>query len=216
MATAAKRTVTRRPRQTEGRPPKFGFRQVLTEFLTNKAMVEVATLRNDGDSKKGITGIKASLLEYVKANGEKDPDSGSFFIELDEPIDIDVNGNRYKRVKAERRQGQKALDVEKAKEYLEKRGLLDEVEEFQYVLRLPADLAEMFGEWLKETGLIERVVSTDAVFVEDNLLALHQKKTGKKIEVDGKEVDERVISESDLDALYVTPDPQWAFVTLTR
>lgn len=215
MPTATRR-VTRRPaKQTEGRPTKVNFRSLLIQFLTNKAVAEQAILRNDGDKKKNIPGIKATLLEYVKAHGEVDPDTDSRFIELDEPIDIDVNGVRYKRIKAEKRQPQKALNVEKVRALLTKKKLLDRVEEFQYVLRLDSETADMFGEWLKETGLIERVEATNAVIVEDNLLELHHTKTGKKIKVDGKTVDQRLLSEQELDSLYDTPDPTWAFVPLT-
>jgi hypothetical protein len=211
MPTATRR-VTRRPaKQTEGRPTKTNFRSLLIQFLTNKAVAEQAILRNDGDKKKNIPGIKATLLEHVKATGEVDPDTGSRFIELDQPIDIDVNGVRYKRVKAEKRQGQKSLSPERTRELLEKKKLLDRVEEFRYVLRLDGDTAEMFGEWLKETGLIEKVESTDAVIVEDNLLELHH----TKVKVRGQKEPQRLLSEEELDSLYDTPDPTWAFVPLT-
>lgn len=216
MPTATRR-VTRRPAEKPHSKPKFNFRQTLIEFLVNKTTAEQLTLRNDGDKKTGVVGIKDTLREYVIANGEVDPETGSVFIELDEPIDIGEGkaAQRYKRVKAEKRQGDKYLDVDKAREYLEERNLLDKVEEYQYVLRLDAETAELFGEWLKETDLITRVVSTNAVLVEDNLLTLHQTKTGKKITVDGKRVDERVIPEKDLDSLYTAPDPTWAFKPLT-
>ena len=215
MPTAT-RKVTRRPaKRTEGRPTKSNFRSLLIQFLTNKAVAEQALLRNDGDKKKNIPGIKATLLDYVKKTGEIDPETDSRFIELDEPIDIDINGVRYRRIKAEKRQPQKSLNVDRTREVLEKKKLLDRVEEFQYVLRLDTEMGEMFGEWLKETGLIERVVSTDSVIIEDNLLELFHTKTGKKVKVDGKTVDQRLLSEKELDSLYDTPDPTWAFVPLT-
>jgi len=213
VPTATRRRVTRRPAEKPHNRNSFAAR--LREFLTNKAVAEAATLRNEGDEKKKIPSLKKALLAEVIANGEMDPETGSFFYDLDQPIDIPENGQRYKRVKAEKRSGDKYLDVDKAREYLEKRGLLDKVEEFRYVLRLDGETAELFAEWLKETDLITRVESTDAVLVEDNLLELHHTKTGKKIEVDGKKVDERVISEEDLDSLYSTPDPTWAFKPLT-
>lgn len=211
---ATTRKVTRRPagKATE-RPhqrPKFDFRQTLVQFLTNKAVAEAATARNEGDKAAKVPGLKAQLLEYVMQHGEKD-EKGSFFVDLPQPIDIDVNGQRYKQVKAERRQGDPYLDADKAREYLIKRKLLDQVEEFRYVLRLDAELAEEFGEWLKESGLITKVESTDAVLVEDKLLALHHTKVKKR----GKPTDERVISEEDLDALYTTPDATFAFKPLT-
>lgn len=216
MPTSTRR-VTRRPAEKPHSKPKFNFRQMLIEFLSNKTMAEQFTLRNDGDKKKGIAGIKDTLREYVIANGEVDPETGSVFFDLDDPIDIGEgrSAQRYKRVKAEKRSGDAFLDSDKARAYLEKRGLLDKVEEFQYVLRLDAETAEVFAEWLQESGMIQRVVSTDAVLIEDNLLALHQTKTGKKVTVEGKKVDERVISEKDLDSLYTKPEPTWAFKPLT-
>ena len=213
----ATRRVTRRPPEKPHSKPKFDFRQTLVEFLTNKTFAEQLILRNDGDKKKNIPGIKDALREYVIANGEVDPETGSVFLELDEPIDIGEgrNAQRYTQVKAEKRQGEKYLNADRARELLEKKGVLDKVEEYQYVLRLPADLAEQFAEWLKETDLITKVVSTDAVLVEDNLLELHHQRTGKKVKVDGKMVDERVISEKELDGLYDLPDATWAFKPLT-
>lgn len=203
----AARKVTRRPaaKKTTAVPP-LNFRQRLTEFLTNKAMAEVATERNEGDKGKK-NGLKHLLLAYVMEHGEVDPETGSRFIELDKPIDIDVTGTRFKGVKAERRGGTKSLNAARARELLEEKGLLDQVEEFQYVLRLDAEVADMFGEWLKETGLIEKVVSCDAVLIEDNLLALHHQKHKT-----GKQKGERLLSEEELDGLYDTPDPTWAFV----
>lgn len=211
---AAPRKVTRRPaKKTTEHPhqrPRFDFRQTLVQFLTNKAVAEAATARNEGDKKAGVVGLKQQLLDWVMKHGEKD-EKGSFFIDLDTPIDIDVNKQRYKQIKAERRQGDPYLDVDKARAYLTKRKLLDQVEEFRYVIRLEPDLATEFGEWLKESGMIEKVESTDSVLVEDKLLALHHTKVKKR----GSKEDERIISEEDLDSLYTTPDPTFAFKPLT-
>lgn len=211
MPTAARRVARRPAKKTTERPhqrPKFDFRQTLVEFLTNKAVAEQATARNEGDKKANVVGLKDRLKAWVMQNGEKD-ETGSFYVELDEPVDISINGQRYKRVKVEARRGDPYLDVKKAREYLEKRGLIDQVEEFRYVLRLEPELATEFGEWLKESGLVEKVESTDSVLIEDKLLALHQRKVKK-----GKET-VRVISEEDLDSLYTTPDVTYAFKPLT-
>lgn len=212
MPTATRR-VTRRPAEKPHNRNSFAAR--LREFLTNKAVAEAATLRNEGDEKKKIPSLKKALLAEVIANGEKDPETGSFFYDLAEPIDIAESGQRYLRVKAEKRQGDAFLNADRAREYLTERNLLDKVEEYQYVLRLDAETADLFAEWLKETDLITRVVSTDAVLVEDNLLALHHTKTGKKVTIDGQTVDERVIPEKDLDSLYDTPEATFAFKPLT-
>ena len=208
---AAPRRVTRRPSKTAEKPhqkPKFNFRQTLVQFLTNKAVAEAATLRNEGDKKAGVVGLKETLREWVMSHGEQD-EKGSFFLDLDEPVDIDVNGQRYTQVKVERRQGDPYLNTDKAWAFLDEKGLRDEVEEFRYVLRLEPETAEVFGDWLKESGLIERVESTDSVLVEDKLLALHHRKVKKG----NKTV--RVITEEELDGLYDTPDPTWAFKPLT-
>lgn len=207
--TPSARRARRTARPPEGRPRRDGFRQLLTEYVTNKAMITFASLRNDGDKKKGIPGIKASLLQHVMEHGEKDPDSGSYFLDIDEPIVLDT-GEVYRRVKAERRQSAPALDPARAREWLEEHDLLEKVEEYRYVLRLDGETAAMFGEWLTETGLIERVESTDAVLVEDNLLALHHQRTGA-----GKAA-KRVLPEEVLDSFYVTPEPIWAFIPLTK
>lgn len=211
----AARRVTRRPAEKPGSKPKFDFRGTLQQFLVNKAVAEAATLRNEGDEKKKVPSLKKALLAEVMQHGEKDPETGSFFYELPEPIDIAENGQRYKRVKAEKRTGDPYLNADRARAYLEKRDLLGKVEEYQYVLRLDAETADLFAEWLKETDLITRVVSTDAVLVEDNLLALHHTKTGKKVTIDGQKIDERVIPEKDLDSLYDTPEATFAFKPLT-
>lgn len=211
MPTAT-RKVTRRPakKTAERRPPRIQFRSLLVQFLTNKAVAEAAVAVNEGDKNKH-NGLKHRLLAYVMEHGEVDPDTGSRFIELAEPIDIDINNNRYKRVKAEKRQGQKSLNIDRTRELLEEKGLLDRVEEFRYTLRLDAETAEMFGEWLKETGLIEKVESTNAVIIEDNLLALFH----EKHKVRGQKEPQRLLSEEELDGLYDTPDPTWAFIPLT-
>lgn len=198
MPASTKRRVTRRPAERPHNRNSFAAK--LRQFLTNKAIAEAATLRNEGDEKKKIPGLKKALLAEVMQHGEVDPETGSVFYDLDQPIDIPESGQRYKRVKAEKRQGDAYLDADKARAFLKKKKLLDKVEEFRYVLRLDAETAELFAEWLKETDLITKVESTDAVLVEDNLLALYHREK---------------ITEKELDSLYSKPEPSWAFKPLT-
>lgn len=211
MPTTTRRRVTRQPAEKKFSKKDFATR--LTQFLVNKAMIEIATLRNDGDKKKGEEGLKDRLKQEVIANGEVDPETGSYFLILDEPIDIAETGTRWKRVKAEKRQGNPYLDAEKAREFLEKKGLLDEVEEFTYTLRLPTEAAERFGEWLQEQEWTEYLTGEPTgVLVEDKLLALHQRRE----KVRGQKEPQRVISEEELDSLYSTPEPTYAFVPLQK
>jgi hypothetical protein len=173
-AAASARKVTRTPRQQAAAKAKVTFRQHLVEFLSNKAMISVLTDRNQG-SKKGsekTPGLRDDILAFVMKNGETDPETGSKFLELDEPIFTDVDQSTVRIVKAERR-APKVLDPDKALEWAEEHDLRDKVEEFDYHLRLTADQAEEFAKIVAKAKLSDRIVSTDAVFVEDNLLQIH-------------------------------------------
>lgn len=198
MSTAKK--VVRRPakKQTEKPHDINSFRSRLTQFLNNKVMIEALALRNDGD--KDVPGLKQGLLEEVKATGDPD-EKGNIFVELDPPVTLTETGITYKKVKAERRQGDPFLNTERTRDFLEEKGLLDKVEEFTYTLRLSPEDADAFAEWLKESDFVTRVTGTNAVINEDNLLALHYREE---------------VSQEELDALYDQSDITWAFKPLQR
>lgn len=207
-AAASARKVTRTPRKAAAVKAATRFRQSLVEFLSNKAMISVLTDKNQG-SKKGsekVPGLRDELLAYVMKNGEKDPETGSFFIELDEPIFTDVDQSTTRVVKAERR-APKVLDPDKALEWAEENNLRDKVEEFDYHLRLTTEQAETFAELVKKAKLSDRVVSSDAVFVEDNLLQLHY---GRDPHTQAP-LKKEVLDEETLDSFY-TVNETWALV----
>ena len=215
MPAAQRRAVKRTPRQPEKANPRAdSFLIRLREFLSNKAMVEQLTERNQGNKKDDVPGLRDGLLAEVKARGEEDPETGSFFYDLPEPVVVDITGERVKRLKAERRVS-KSLDADKTRELLEELGLLDKVEEFEYVLRLNTEQANLFGEWLKETGMIERCQSTNAVLVEDNLLQVHYGRDPQTAgPLHGKDK-KPFIDDATLDGLY-TATESWAFKPLTK
>lgn len=211
----APRRATRTPRTPEKANPRASaFFQNLKQFLENKAIIEQLTERNQGDKKKETTGLRDSLLAEVKKRGEADPETGSYFLDLDTPVTVDTTGEVIRRLKAERRVS-KGLNADKTRALLEDLKLLDRVEEYQYVLRLTSDMADLFGEWLKESKLIERVVSTDAVLVEDNLLQIHYGRDPHTME---KLVDKKgnsFIDQTALDGLY-NENETFAFKPLAR
>lgn len=205
---AAARTVTRTPRKQAVAKAAAHFHQSLVEFLSNKAMISVLTEKNQG-SKKGsekTPGLRDDLLAYVTKNGEKDPETGSYFIELDQPIFTDVDQSTTRIVKAERR-APKVLDPDKALEWAEENDLRDKVEEFDYHLRLTAAQAEEFAKLIAKAKLSDRLVSSDAVFVEDNLLQLHY---GRDPHTQAP-LKEEVLDEETLDSFY-TVNETWALV----
>jgi hypothetical protein len=219
MPAAAARKVTRTPRKIAADKAKTLFRQTLVEFLSNKAMIDTLTKRNQGDKKgsEKLPGLRDTILGYVMKNGDKDPETGSFFLELDEPVFTDIDQSTVRKVKAERR-APKVLDPEKALEWADEAGLRDKVEEFTYELRLTAEQATEFAALLKKAKLVDRVVSTDAVLVEENLLQIHYGKdpiTGAPLTqaavIDGKRTTISLLSEETLDSFY-TENETWALV----
>lgn len=223
MPTAT-RTVKRTPRKEAASKAKVLFRQTLVEFLSNRAMLKVLEERNAG-AKQGNEkkpGLRDAILAYVMKNGDRDPETGSFFLELDEPVFTDIDGSTVKKVKAERR-APKALDTEAALEWADEKGVRDLVEEFDYRLRLTAKQAAEFAKLLEKAKLVDRVVSTDAVLIEDNLLQLHYGRnphTAAPLMVDGE--DDRghktkvsILDAETLDSFY-TENETWALVPQAR
>lgn len=216
MPAAAARKVTRTPKKASAAKAGVLFRQTLVEFLSNKAMVDVLTKKNQGE-KVGTEkkpGLRDVILAYVMKHGEKDPETGSFFLELDEPIFTDIDQSTTRKVKAERR-APTTLDPELALEWAEKNNVRDLVEEFDYHLRLTADQAEEFAKLLTKAKLVDRVVSSDAVLVEDNLLQIHY---GKNPHTQGPLTDSQggvLLNEETLDSFYRV-DESWALKPLAR
>lgn len=223
-ASAAARKVTRTPKKTAVGKAKTLFRQSLVEFLSNKAMVNVLTARNQGEKtgSEKKPGLRDTILDYVKKHGEEDPETGSFFLELDEPVFTDIDQSTVRKVKAERR-APKVLDADKALAWADENDVRDKVEEFNYELRLTAEQAEEFAKLLKKAKLVDRVVSSDAVLVEDNLLQIHYGRdphTAAPLLIDGEDDEGKpakvpMLDEETLDSFY-TVNETWALVPQAR
>lgn len=212
MPAATARKVTRTPKKTAVAKAAVLFRQSLVEFLSNKAMISVLTEKNQG-KKKGsevTPGLRDDVLAYVMKHGETDPETGSKFLELDEPIFTDIDQSTVRVVKAERR-APKTLDPEKALEWAEEHDLRDAVEEFTYELRLTAKQAAEFAKLIEKAKLSDRIVSTDAVFVEDNLLQIHYGRDPHTAAPLLGEDDKPLLDEETLDSFY-TVNETWALV----
>jgi hypothetical protein len=202
MATPSpgKRVVTKRP--PEARREVNGVMAYFTQFVQNRKVIADLSLANDGDKKAGTPGLKKWLLSYTMKNGEVD-EKGSFFFELPQPVSD--GRDTFARIKAQRAGGDKYLNVDKARTFLAKKELLNQVEKRVVSLKLDEEQSEAFDHFLatimqdvepgSETPLLADGPSLD----QDSLLALYQRK---------------VITEKQLDALYDTAEPTWSFITL--
>lgn len=183
---------------------KDGFTAVLSTFLQNKALSEHLTFVNQGD--KETPGLRDSLLEQVKRHGEKDPESGSFILALDEAVPYGTQS--ITKVKAEARGAKvKTLNIERAEDLLT---LLSEEDEegVDYVDAVTVEAISITDnlthfQAAKVAALLDKLgvdYNSTMLFDEDKILALHM-------------VDE-VLTAKQIDGLYDAGDITWALKPL--
>jgi len=208
---APRGTITRPSRSGQTRWSKDQFWNRLNTFLRNKTLIDNLTFENQGDKKKEIPGLRDNLLAEVRAHGEEDPETGSVFLGLEQPITIGTNVVRV--VKAEARgYGKKHLDLDKAVEVLKAK--TDEVNEgiseideradyvedvTRYRVQLPLLTLDQYNRLqaaLKKARMEDLIEDeVESLIAEDAILELH---------FDGD------LTEDELDSMY-EPDPViWA------
>ena len=126
--TSPRRTITRT--QTI-RFNRNRFSSLFEQFVNNKYQIKSLELRNEGAKKDGI---KFDLLSQALEHGERDPETGSFYLTFDSPIE-DSAGVKWVGFKAERR-APKTLNVDRASDFLESKGLLEDCQRHVLTLTL--------------------------------------------------------------------------------
>jgi len=187
---AAKKTASARKvtRPAEQRHDRTGFLPRLITFIGNKQMIESLTLVNHGDKKKGLSGLRDYILDHVIKVGETDPETGSKFLTLTEPVE--VGGTKYRRVKAQR-SAPVSLNIDKATKWLERKGLLAQCTRRVVTLKLTEKQGDLFDKWYKETLLADVDTGTETPLMadssaldEDSLLALVVRKQATENQID--------------------------------
>lgn len=182
-----RRAIKRTPQTVAPKPFTVdAFLSRFQQFIANKNMIASLTERNDGTKQDKTLGVKYGLLEDVKANGDRDPETGSYFLDFPAPVEID--GTKWGGFKAERRVS-KSLDVDKAREVLEEKGLLADVEKHVVVLTMDAEVAAEIAQYLDDNGLVDIVTSSEVALSEDDLLQCHYR-------------DQKNFTAKELDGLY--------------
>jgi hypothetical protein len=202
------------PRGTIARPSvkrwsKSQFVQQVNTFLRNKAMLDTLTFENQGDKKKEIPGLRDTLLLEVRQHGEEDPETGSVYLRLEDPITM--GSNTVAVVKAEARGwGKKHIVIDKAVKVLKAKsdkanedldeGQVDYVEDVtRYRVTLPLLTLEQYDRLekaLKKARLEDLVEDeVEALISEDAILEMH---------FDGD------LEEDELDSMYEPDDIVWA------